>query len=101
MKMNVTDPECRNWHAYHIVFSMKTLVLTVCTQIIVATLKALVAKPFYFLLTSIAYDTSVLVPTCETVLFLYKVYIYYMYVLYQMEGRRKKPGVLSEMYKMM
>jgi hypothetical protein len=91
MKMNVTDPECRNWHAYHIVFSMKTLVLTVCTQIIVTTLKALVAKPFHFLLTSITYHTSMLVPTCKTVLFLYKNGLHDM-PLYEMEGRRKKLG---------
>jgi hypothetical protein len=66
LKMNITDPECGDWHAYHVVLRMKTLSLTGGTKIEVRALNALVAKPFHFLFTPITLHANMSVPTCET-----------------------------------
>jgi hypothetical protein len=64
--MNVTDPECGDWQAYHVVLSMKTLALTGRTKIKVRALNALVAETFYALLTAITLHASMLLLTCKT-----------------------------------
>ena len=68
--VNTTHPGYWNRQAYHAVFRMKTLALTVGTKIVVSTLNALVAKTFHLFLTPITTHTNMqLVLTCKTALF--------------------------------